>query len=79
VSRIEEFGYTRLTTYSAAQIALGNHEAMMIEQRKKGMSVIDDAVLRNISKDISRATTETTKLVRLIVQEGMTQHLPISA
>lgn len=79
MSHIDEFGHTRLTTFSAAQIALGNHEAMMIEQRQKGMSVIDDAVLQNIGKDISRATTETTKLVRLIVQEGMTQHLPISA
>ncbi|KAF4344582.1 cutinase transcription factor 1 beta [Fusarium beomiforme] len=63
----------------AAQIALGNHEAMMIEQRQKGVSVIDDAVLRNIGKDISYATTETTKLVGFIVQEGLTQHLPISA
>jgi hypothetical protein len=79
VSHIDEFGYIRLTTCSAAQIALGNHEAMMIEQRHKGVSVIDDAVLRNIGKDISRATTETTMLVQLIVQEGMTQHLPISA
>jgi hypothetical protein len=79
VSHIDEFGYIRLTTCSAAQIALGNHEAMIIEQRQKGLSVIDDAVLRKIGKDISRATTETTKLVGLIVQEGMTQHLPISA
>jgi hypothetical protein len=79
VSHIDEFVYTRLTTCSAAQIALGNHEAMMIEQRQKGLSVIDDAVLRNIGKDISRATTETTKLVRFIVREGLTQHLPISA
>ncbi|KIL94138.1 hypothetical protein FAVG1_02700 [Fusarium avenaceum] len=63
----------------AAQIALGNHEAMMIEQREKGLSVIDDAILRTIGKDISRATTKTTKLVRFIVQEGLTQHLPISA
>lgn len=64
---------------SAAQIALGNHEAMMIEQRQKGVNIIDDTVLRNIGKDISYATTETTKLVGFIVQEGLTQHLPISA
>ncbi|RYC82392.1 hypothetical protein BFJ63_vAg14698 [Fusarium oxysporum f. sp. narcissi] len=63
----------------AAQIALGNHEAMMIEQRQKGINIVDDAVLRNIGKDISYATTETTKLVGFIVQEGLTQHLPISA
>ncbi|KAF4456153.1 hypothetical protein F53441_1637 [Fusarium austroafricanum] len=63
----------------AAQIALGNHEAMMIEQRQKGVTVIDDAVLRTIGKDISHATAETTKLVGFIVQEGLTQHLPISA
>ncbi|KAF5987326.1 cutinase transcription factor 1 beta [Fusarium coicis] len=63
----------------AAQIALGNHEAMMIEQRQKGVNIIDDTVLRNIGKEISYATTETTKLVGLIVQEGLTQHLPISA
>ncbi|KAJ4138597.1 hypothetical protein NW768_002447 [Fusarium equiseti] len=63
----------------AAQIALGNHEAMMIEQRQKGISILDDAVLKGIGKNINYATTETTKLVRYIVQEGMTQHLPISA
>ncbi|QPC80320.1 hypothetical protein HYE68_011072 [Fusarium pseudograminearum] len=63
----------------AAQIALGNHEAMMIEQRQKGVSILDDSVLRGIGKGISSATTETTKLVRFIVQEGLTQHLPISA
>lgn len=79
MSRIDGFVDTRLTACSAAQIALGNHEAMMIEQREKGLSVIDDAILRTISKDISRATTKTTKLVRFIVQEGLTQHLPISA
>jgi len=65
--------------YSAAQIALGNHEAMMIEQRQKGISVLDDAVLKGTGKNINYATAETTKLVRYIVQEGMTQHLPISA
>lgn len=64
---------------SAAQIALGNHEAMMIEQRQKGINIVDDTVLRNIGKDISYATTETTKLVGFIVQKGLTQHLPISA
>ncbi|KAG8668177.1 hypothetical protein FPOAC2_10063 [Fusarium poae] len=63
----------------AAQIALGNHEAMMIEQRQKGVSILDDSVLRGIGKSINSATTETTKLVRFIVQEGLTQHLPISA
>ncbi|KAM0229973.1 hypothetical protein ACHAP5_011490 [Fusarium lateritium] len=63
----------------AAEIALRNHESAMIEQRQKGMGVLDDAVLRNIGKGISRATKETTKLVRLIVEEGLTQHLPISA
>ncbi|SCO91709.1 uncharacterized protein FRV6_15837 [Fusarium oxysporum] len=63
----------------AAQIALGNHEAMMIEQRQKGINIVDDTVLRNIGKDISYATTETTKLVGFIVQKGLTQHLPISA
>ncbi|EYB22960.1 hypothetical protein FG05_11279 [Fusarium graminearum] len=63
----------------AAQIALGNHEAMMIEQRQKGVSILDDSVLRGIGKGINSATTETTKLVRFIVQEGLTQHLPISA
>ncbi|RKL16062.1 hypothetical protein BFJ68_g5313 [Fusarium oxysporum] len=47
----------------AAQIALGNHEAMMIEQRQKGINIVDDTVLRNIGKDISYATTETTKLL----------------
>lgn len=52
---------------------------MMIEQRQKGVNIIDDTVLRNIGKDISYATTETTKLVGFIVQEGLTQHLPISA
>ncbi|KAG9501813.1 hypothetical protein J7337_007506 [Fusarium musae] len=46
----------------AAQIALGNHEAMMIEQRQKGVNIIDDTVLRNIGKDISYATTETTNI-----------------
>ncbi|KAK2667661.1 hypothetical protein RAB80_016852 [Fusarium oxysporum f. sp. vasinfectum] len=64
---------------TAAQIALGNHEAMMIEQRQKGINIVDDTVLRNIGKDISYATTETTKLVGFIVQKGLTQHLPISA
>ncbi|RGP78388.1 cutinase transcription factor 1 beta [Fusarium longipes] len=63
----------------AAQIALGNHEAMMIEQRQKGISILEDSVLREIGKSINNATTETTKLVRFIVQEGLTQHLPISA
>ncbi|KAM0208257.1 hypothetical protein ACHAQD_011677 [Fusarium lateritium] len=62
----------------AAEIALGNHESTMIEQRQRGMSLLDEAVLRNIGKEISRATKETTKLVRLIVEEGLTQHLPIS-
>ncbi|RGP62596.1 cutinase transcription factor 1 beta [Fusarium sporotrichioides] len=63
----------------AAQIALGNHEAMMIEQRQKGISILDDSVLRGIGKSINSATTETTKLVTFIVQEELTQHLPISA
>ena len=52
---------------------------MMIEQRQKGISILDDAVLKGIGKNINYATAETTKLVRYIVQEGMTQHLPISA
>lgn len=51
----------------------------MIEQRQKGVSILDDSVLRGIGKGINSATTETTKLVRFIVQEGLTQHLPISA
>jgi hypothetical protein len=51
----------------------------MIEQRQKGVSILDDSVLRGIGKSINSATTETTKLVRFIVQEGLTQHLPISA
>ncbi|KAF4967481.1 hypothetical protein FSARC_4976 [Fusarium sarcochroum] len=68
-----------LTYVSAAQIALGNHEAMMIEQRQKGIKVIDDSILRGIGRDISHATAETTKLVRFIVQGDLTQHLPISA
>ncbi|KAJ4253302.1 hypothetical protein NW762_010457 [Fusarium torreyae] len=66
-------------TLSAAQIALGNHEAMMIEQRQKGIKIIDDSILKGIGRDINHATAETTRLVRLIVQGDLTQHLPISA
>ncbi|KAF4998657.1 hypothetical protein FGRMN_2983 [Fusarium graminum] len=63
----------------AAQIALGNHEAMLLEQRQKGIRVLEDFVLRGVGKEISYATTETTKLIGLIVREGLTQHLSISA
>ncbi|KAF5667234.1 cutinase transcription factor 1 beta [Fusarium heterosporum] len=63
----------------AAQIALGNHEAMLLEQRQKGIKVLEDFVLQGVGKEISYATTETTKLIGLIVREGLTQHLSISA
>lgn len=51
----------------------------MIEQRQMRVSILDDAILRGIGKTINDATAETTKLVRFIVQEGLTQHLTISA
>ncbi|KAF4988282.1 hypothetical protein FDECE_15113 [Fusarium decemcellulare] len=62
----------------AAQIALGNHEAMILERMQKGVTVLDDSALKSIGEELSRATTETTRLVRLIVRQGLTQHLPIS-
>lgn len=67
-----------LTLGSAAQIALGNHEALIIERMQKGVTVLDDSALRSIGEELSHATNETTRLVRLIVKQGLTQHLPIS-
>ncbi|RMJ18210.1 hypothetical protein BHE90_007229 [Fusarium euwallaceae] len=62
----------------AAQIALGNHEALIIERMQKGVTVLDDSALRSIGEELSHATNETSRLVRLIVKQGLTQHLPIS-
>ncbi|KAI8713374.1 Fungal-trans domain-containing protein [Fusarium sp. LHS14.1] len=62
----------------AAQIALGNHEALIIERMQKGVTLLDDSALRSIGEELTHATTETTRLVRLIVKQGLTQHLPIS-
>ncbi|KAM5356478.1 hypothetical protein ACJ41O_003124 [Fusarium nematophilum] len=62
----------------AAQIALGNHETVVIERLQKGVTVLDDSRLRSIGEELSHATAETTRLVRHIVRQGLTQHLPIS-
>ncbi|KAF4983414.1 hypothetical protein FZEAL_1143 [Fusarium zealandicum] len=63
----------------AAQIALCNHEAMVIEQLQKGVTVLDEAALKCIGEELNLATTQTTRLVTHIVRQGLTQHLPISA
>lgn len=63
---------------SAAQIALGHHEALIIERLQKGVTVFDESRLKSIGQELSNATKKTTGLVRHIVQKGLTQHLPIS-